>query len=280
MHSKTRRAKATRWKTAKGELVAVDRDVLREGMQQRGVSINALAKAVSDALGEQVTDPTESLRKRIASVLGGRQARMRRKELRAVARILRIALPGLIDSEARGARLPAEVEAERIRRWVSSATGGQLDASFEAPLEQILSFDSWNLAFGAPSEDMPVRQLSSLQARFAKHVADAILCLFESFEKDSRQLKIEQWLELIGPVLELREARIEEAVKPKLFDHSEESVLDIAQRNRRRFRKNQEEAWEEPGAVAPATAEGVLPVSRGGSGVSKRPKKSRPSRRR
>jgi hypothetical protein len=248
-------------------------------MQQRRVSINALAKAVSSALGEQVADPTESLRKRIANVLGGRQARMRRKELRAVARILRVGFPELIDSEARGPRLPAEIEAERVRRSVSSSIGAELDASFEAPLEQILSFDSWNLALGVPDKDMPVRQLSSLQARFARHVADAILCLFETYAEDRRTFEIERWMEVFGHVLELREARLSEAVRPKLFDLSQESVLDIALRNRSRFRKNQEDAWGEPGAAASVTAEGESPVSRGGSGASKRPKRSKPLRR-
>lgn len=280
VHTKARRETSARLKSAKGALVAVKRSALVAAMERRGLSIKALARGVSGSVPGTATDPAESMRKRIASVLAGRQSRMRRGELRSVARVLKVALEGLIEHEVRELQLPAEIEAARVRREVNAAIGAQLEVGFEAPIEQLLTFDDWSDALGLLSVNLTMRQQEALRARFARAGADAILCLFETFKRGRRPFDERLWHSLVEQLLKVRERQLAEIRKPLIYDLSERSVLDIAMEKRRRFRNNPEDAWGDRGAVASATAEAVLPVSRGGSGASKRPKKSKPFRQR
>lgn len=280
VYTKSRREKSARLKSAKGALVAVKRSALAAAMERRKLSIKALARDVSGAASGVATDPTESMRKRIASVLAGRQSRMRRGELRSVARVLKVPIEDLIEHEAGELQLPAEIEAARVRREVNTAIGAQLEVGFEASIEKLLTFDDWSDALGLLSVNLTMRQQEALRARFARAGADAILCLFETFKRGRRAFDEKLWYSLVEQLLKVRERQLADVRKPLIYDLSERSVRDIALERRRRFRKNPEDAWGDRGAVASATAEGVLPVSRGGSGASKRPKKSKPFRRR
>jgi hypothetical protein len=248
-------------------------------MTRSGLSIQGLAKSVAASAGK-VDATAESLRKRLASVLCGRQHRMRRAELRGVAKVLRVKLEAIIQGDRLERRHPAEVEAARVRDLLREALPSDLVVQIDASLEQLLTFDAWHQALGRSAMDASSRRLSLLQVRFAHYLSEAILCLFKPVERGGRRWSTRLLGILVQQILSARERQLNVVRKRDLLDLSGFSVKDYVIKNRRRIRNNQEAPWEEPGAAGSADVEGGLPVSHHGSGESMTRKSSRRSRRR
>ncbi len=245
MHTKERRARAAKVRWAKGDLVEVNRDAVRESMGRRAMSIQSLAKAsTASAPEEAATAAAESMRKRLASVLGGRQRRMRRAELRAVARTLKVKLDVLIVGGRGELRHPAEVEAARVRQHLADKIPANLVHQIDSGLEKLLTFDTWHQALGLSEMAASSRRLAGLQERFARHLAEAILCLLSPLERGGREWNKSLLGILVNRILSARERQLDVVHRRRLVDLSGVSRREHAVKNHRKIRKNLPVVWE------------------------------------